>query len=527
MKKKKVLIPTKLDPGAGRLLEKAGAYEVFQDSETGLSSLAQAHPDAYALIVRSEKVTAEVLDAMPGLKVVIRAGAGYNTIDTKHARKRHIDVMNTPGANANAVAELTLSFMLADARHLIAADSSVRAGKWEKKKFMGTELSQKMIGIVGLGYIGKLVARRLSGFDVRLLGYDPIITEERAREMDVELAGLSDLFAQSDYITLHVPENDETRGMINTALLSRMKPGAALINCARAGIINEDDLRAAVQDRGIHYLNDVYAKDAEGPKSVSDVARIMLPHLGASTVEANRNAAERAARQLIEFDEKGITTYIVNRDIPAGLDEAYADLAYTLTRLCRQVVGKEHKLKLVESSFYGNLQPYADWLIVPIVTALCDDFDRSSDFKAARQYLENRGVDYVCRETDDRKGYENSITIDLTATVDSGHLVMASVRGTVAENTLMVSRINDFEKLYFEPRGHTVFFVYEDRPGVLGQIGVALAEGGVNIDDMRNPHDLKGRQSIAIIKVNQAVPEEIIEKARTKIKASAAFYLEL
>ncbi len=524
---KKVLIPTKLDPVARGALEAHGGYLVVQDDSGDVERLARAHPDSYALVVRSEKVTAAVIEAMPALKVIVRAGAGYNNIATQYARRKGIDVMNTPGANANAVAEEVVALMLADARHVIAADASARAGDWEKKKFIGRELSGKTVGIMGLGFIGKLVAKRLGGFQSRLLGFDPLISEERARELDVELVDLAKLFAESDYVTLHIPENDETRGMVNADLLGRMKQGATLINCARAGIVREDELRRLKKERSLRFLNDVYLEDKPGPKSVADIADIMLPHLGASTFEANHNAARRAAEQLIEFDEKGITSYIVNRDIPPGLDEAFGELAHVLARLCRQVVGRDTKLKLIETSFYGTLKPYAEWLLVPVVAALNEDFDRSMDHRAALRFLRDMGVDYSDRETDQRKGFENSITVDLTVSVGENQLRHASVRGTVAEGNIMIARINDFDKLYFEPRGHNVVFAYEDRPGVLAQISARLASAGINIDDVRNPHDSKGRQSLAWLKVNQRVEENVVSAIRDEIQARIAFYAAL
>jgi D-3-phosphoglycerate dehydrogenase / 2-oxoglutarate reductase len=524
---KKILIPTKLDKIAREILEKNGHYAVVQEDKVDLPAFAKQHPDAYAVIVRSEKVTAEVIDALPQLKIIMRAGSGYNTIDTKYARKKGIDVMTTPGANANAVAEEVVALMLADARHLVEADPSCRKGEWEKTKFMGREVTGKTVGIVGLGYIGQLVARRLSGFDCKVLGFDPVISAEKARQIGIELVELPALFERSDYVTLHIPENSETKGLVNAALISKMKKGATLVNCARAGVVKEDELRKLKAEKELRFLNDVYAKDEPGPKSVVDIADIMVPHLGASTKEANWNAAKRAAEEIIEFDEKGITSYIVNRDIPFGLDEAYGELAYTLTKLCRQVLGKDLKPKVVETSFYGKLKPFASWLVVPVTAAMSGEFDRSMDPKAARQYLKDMGVDYADREPDDKKGYANSITIDLTGSVDAGTLRQVSVRGTVAEGRIMVSRINDFHGLYFEPRGHTVAFMYKDRPGVLGQIGAAMAKAGINIDDVRNPHDSKGELSIAILKVNKAVPAEVIDGVAKEIKAQTAFYAAL
>ncbi len=520
---KKVLIPTKLDKVAQDILKANGNYTVVQDDAGDPVALCKQHPDAYALIVRSEPVTPEVIDLLPKLKVIIRAGAGYNTIDTKYARRKGIDVMNTPGANSNGVAEEVVALMLADARHLIKADASCRAGEWEKKAFMGRELSGKTVGIVGLGNIGRLVARRLSGFDCKFLGYDPMIARDRAAEMDVELVDLETIFAKSDFVTLHLPETAETKKMINGKLLGLMKKGATLINCARAGVIDEAALRAAKAEKGLRFLNDVYPKDEPGPKSVADIADIMVPHLGASTKEANAKAAQRSAEQLIEFDEKGVTSYIVNRDIPEGLDEAYCRLANTIARVCRQVLGKDATLKAIETSFYGTLKPFGDWLIVPVVAALWEEFDRSIDFKAALKFLQGRGIDYLNRETDDRKGFANSITIDLTGSLDTSTLRQVSVRGTVTEGVVMISRINDFEKLYFEPKGHVVCFQYKDRPGVVGRIGAALAEANINIEDVRHSHHAPSDQSLALFRVNTPVSDALVTKIAKELGAAMAF----
>ncbi len=516
---KKVLIPTPLNPVAKQRLEANGNYTVVQDANTDLVELAKKNPDSYALFVRSEKVTPDIMDALPALKVIIRAGAGYNTIDIQYARSKKIDVMNTPGANANAVAEEVIALMLADARHVVPADASTRAGKWEKKNFMGREVTGKTIGIVGLGAIGRLVAKRLSGFNVTVLAFDPVLSEEAAGRLGVKLLPLADLFAQSDYVSLHIPENEHTRGLINRELLEQMKDGATLVNCARAGVINEEDLRAIKPEKNLRFLNDVYAKDAEGDKSIADLADIMVPHLGASTQEANYNAAHRAAEQLIDFDEKGVTSYIVNRDIPEGLDEAYADLAFTIAKLTRALVGAATPLSKIETSFYGDLQRFSNWLAVPITCALSEEFDRSMDEKAAIDYLKEMGIDYDTRPTDETKGYGNSITVDLMARIDEESLKRISVRGTVTEGRLMVSRIGGFDGLYFEPKGHLTLFTYTDRPGVLSEIAGALAEEGINIDDVRNPHDNKGERSIAILKVSKPVSEKVLSDIAEKINA--------
>ncbi|MCQ2379304.1 MAG: 3-phosphoglycerate dehydrogenase [Victivallaceae bacterium] len=309
---RKVLIPTKLDAKAADILRDRG-YEVVLDATTPFEECVKNNSDAEVLIVRSEKVTPEIIDAMPKLRLVVRAGAGYNTIDIKYARTKSIDVMNTPGANSNGVAEEVVAMMLAGYRHVVPADISTRRGDWEKSKFMGREVTGKTIGIIGLGHIGQLVVKRLGGFEATFLGYDPFLPPEVAEKIGVKLCTVDEIFAQADIVTLHIPENDETRGMVNRRLLDMMKPGAMLINCARSGIVNEADIRAVKAEKPLVFCNDVYVKDAAGEKSVADIADVMLPHLGANTKEANFNAAVKAAEQTCDYFEKGITRAVVNK----------------------------------------------------------------------------------------------------------------------------------------------------------------------------------------------------------------------
>lgn len=523
----KVLIATRLNAVAQELLESHGGYQVAVETERDVAQGAARHPDSQALIVRSEAVTRGVMDALPELRVIVRAGTGYNTIDVEHARSRGIDVMNTPAANANAVAEEVIAMILADARHIIAGDASVRDGRWEKKDLMGRELAGKTVGIIGLGNIGQTLARRLSGFDVRLLGTDPVISPIRAEQLDINLVDIKQLFSESDYITLHIPENDETRGLVDDELLACMKPGATLINCARAGLINEDAMRAARAEKGIRLLNDVYPADEAGPKPIAELADIVMPHLGASTIESNENAARRAAEQLIDFTERGITSFIVNREIPLGLDETYCKLVNTLSRLCRGLSGKDSTLKMIETSFYGTLDQYADWLLAPLVAGLRESGDTVLDFRGAESYLSDRGIEYHQRDTDPQKNYGESITIDFTSSAGGETLRAVSVRGTVTEGNSMIARINEFDKLYLEPVGQFLFFVYDDRPGVLGQIGLSLAKEEINIEDVRNPHDPRTGHSLATMKVNRAPDEELLQSISEEIDAIAAFSVGL
>jgi D-3-phosphoglycerate dehydrogenase / 2-oxoglutarate reductase len=504
---KKVLIPTKLDTYAAELLQNNG-YEVVQDADSELSELIKTNADTNVLIVRSEKVTPEVIDALPELRLVVRAGAGYNTIDTKYARRNNIDVMNTPGANSNAVAEEVVAMMLAGCRHIVKGDITTRAGEWEKKKLMGTELTSKVIGIVGLGNIGRLLIRRLRGFDMTILGYDPFITADRAEQMGVKLCSVAEIFAQADFISLHIPENDETRGSINRPLFDAMKDGAMLINCARAGVIDEADLRAAKAEKKIVYCNDVYPKDTAGEKSIADVADLMLPHLGASTKEANFNAAKQAADQTIGYFEQGINTAVVNKGLPDGLDARFQSLANILTSVARAYLGHDEQPAEIELSLYGNLNPYGQWMLSPIAAGISSEFDPYMDNTEAANFFETRGIKVSEREVDDSKEYGDSMTIDLF----QGDEVIrkVSIRGTLTEGNLMIARINAFEKLYLDVCGNNLFVEYGDQPGVLGKIAGILGENDINIVDIRAPQDLVKNRALATVKTNVPVPQELL-----------------
>ena len=516
-----VLIPTKLSAVAKNILEEGG-YEVIQEAGADLLELAANYPDAVGMIVRSEKVTAEVIDAFPNLKVVVRAGAGFNTIDHKYARTKDVAVMNTPGANSNAVAEEVVGMMIAGCRHFAAADKSTRSGLWEKSSFMGSELTGKKVGILGFGNIGQLLAKRLKGFDVDILVFDPYVSKDKANEFGAELATKEEIFQQCDFVSLHMPANDETDKMINKSLFDLAKDGIVIVNCARAEILNEDDLREAKQSKKIIFCNDVYMKDAAGDKSCADIADIMLPHLGASTIEANTNAATKAANQLIGFIERGISTFVVNKAVPDGLEPHYQQLAYTIGKTANAYLCDGGALSEIQCSFYGKLNDFSKWLIPSIVAGTAHNAS-INDYDSAIEFLNKKGVDLKIRETDETKNYGDSITVDLIQ--EGGTHSRASVRGTVTEGNLIISRIDDFDKLYFEPSGHNVIFSYVDRPGVLAQITQAIAYEGINIDDIRSPHNEKGDRSIAVLKVSSAVSDEIIGKIKKQANCEIGCYV--
>ncbi|MBN2143759.1 MAG: hypothetical protein JW774_03950, partial [Candidatus Aureabacteria bacterium] len=226
----------------------------------------------------------------------------------------------------------------------------------------------------------------------------------------------------------------------------------------------------------------------------------------------------------IDLWEKGITRYVVNSSIPEGLDEKYQELAYLVTRLARAWL-EDKPVRQIETSFYGKLDQFANWMIAPVVSALDPSFDIQSEYNEAISYLKEKGIDYTVRPADNAKKYGESITIDIFCGADS--LERISIRGTVTESSIMVSRIADFHKLYFDPKGHNLFFTYEDRPGVLALITSVLGKEGINIDDVRAPHNDTQEKSLAILKVDKPVGGEIVKKIVKQIKAQNGFYVNL
>lgn len=521
----KVLIPTKLSDVAANTLKTAG-YEIIQDADTPLAEQAAMHPNATALIVRSEKVTPEIMDALPSLKLVIRAGAGYDNIDIIHARKKNVDVMNTPGANSNAVAEEVVAMILAYYRHIVQADTTTREGLWEKKKYMGRELTKKTIGIIGLGNIGRNLVKRLQGFEPTLLGYDHFLARQRALNIGVTPTSIEDIFAQCDVITLHVPGGPSTHRMVNRELIDSMKDGAVLINCSRYGVVDEEALAAArAEGKKIGYLTDVHPQDAAGDKPSAAVADLLLPHLGANTSEANTKAAKRAAEQMISYFADGDTSCVVNGESPHGLNPTHLQLAFLLASLARQAGGNK-PIRRVECTFYGNLRVFRKWFTAPILEGLLPQGEKGLMPPAAEESLREHGIVFKAREPKDDKPYEDSITLDVSME-DQGEYVHTSVRGVVTEGIPMVSRINNFNGLYADLRGMTLFLRYKDRPGIIATIGSALYENGINIDNIAAPADHETQEALTVVKTNKPVSDELLAKIAREIDAISAFSLSV
>ena len=521
----KILIPTKLDKAAAAALKAAG-YDVVQDDTTPLEELVAAHADAAGLIVRSEKAPAAIIDKLPALKCIIRAGAGYDNIDYVYARTKGIDVMNTPGANANAVAEEVVAMILAAYRYVIPADVTTRAGEWNKKQYMGRELTRKTVGILGLGNIGRMLVKRLQGFECTVLGYDHFLSKQRALNIGATPAELEEIFSTADIISIHVPGGPSTKNMVDARLISLMKDGAMLVNCARYGVVDEEALRAAkAAGKNIIYCTDVHPKDTAAMQPSADVADVMLPHLGANTKEANKMAAMRAASQMQAYFAEGDTSCVVNAETPTDLNPAHLKMAALLGKLCYHAGGCK-PIRKIECTFYNNLRSFRKWFTPWILQGAVPGAEQGLMPAAAEASLREHGIVFKAREPMDDKLYDDSLTLDLFMEED-GEQVKTSVRGMVVDGEPVVSRIDDFNHLYASLTGNTLVLRYEDRPGVIATIGQILSQSGINIDNIVAPQDAKSGDALAVIKTNKPVDEDQVELIGRAVGAKRAFALSL
>lgn len=517
----KILIPTKLDKAAAATLAGAG-FEVVQNDSDPIDAQAAANPDACGLIVRSEKVTPAVINSMPGLKCIIRAGAGYDNIDYVYARTKGIDVMNTPGANSNAVAEEVIAMILASYRFVIPADTTTRAGEWNKKKYMGHELTRKTIGILGLGNIGRQLVKRLQGFECTILGYDHFLSKQRAINIGATPATLEEIFSTADIISVHVPGGPSTRNMIGADLIGKMKDGAMLINCARYGVIDEEALREAkAQGKAITYCTDVHPKDTAAQQPSADIADVMLPHLGANTKEANKMAAMRAASQMQAYFETGDVSCVVNAETPADLNPAHLQLAAMLGKLCC-LAGGCKPIRKIECTFYNNLRSFRKWFTPWILQGAVPGAEHGLMPAAAEASLREHGIVFKAREPKDDKQYDDSLTLDLFME-ENGEQKKTSVRGLVVDGAPVVSRIDAFDHLYASLAGNTLVLRYQDRPGVIATIGQLLSQSGINIDNIMAPADHASGDALAIIKTNRPVSDDQVHSIARAIAAKQAF----
>ena len=485
------------------------------------------------LIVRSEtKVTAELLDAANTLRVIGRAGVGVDNIDVAAATIRGVVVMNAPDGNTITTAEHTVAMLVSLARSIPQASSSLKSGRWDRKKFVGVELQGKTLGVVGLGRIGRVVASRARAMGMFIVAYDPFIAPEQARDLEIELAPLEQVFSRADFLTVHTPLTSETRGLIDREALSRMKPGARIINCARGGLIDEDALYEAITNGSIAGAAlDVFSE--EPPPADHKLLQldqvIVTPHLGASTKEAQEGVAFTVAEQMRDFLLTGVLRGAVN--VPAisvkefNLIQPYVALAESLGRFQAQLVDKP--VGEVRIEYAGEI---VDIDAAPVTRAFLAGLlrDVSARVNAVNAFLiaDERGIKVTTtyiRTTGDKAP---AIRTEISAGQST-----QSLAGTLFGygGQRREGRITEIDGFHLEatPHGHMLVTRNHDVPGVIGGIGTILGQGGVNISRFHLGRRERGGEAMAVIEVDAPLNKDTLQSLRSLEQVISAQPIEL
>jgi D-3-phosphoglycerate dehydrogenase / 2-oxoglutarate reductase len=487
------------------------------DVKTGMApgELIAIIPNYDALVVRSEtKVTAEVIDAGTRLQVIGRAGVGIDNIDVAAATRRGIVVVNAPTGNNIAAAEHTIGMMLAVARHIPQAYLSLRSGAWKRSAFIGVELRDKILGVVGLGKIGTEVAKRAQGLEMKVIAYDPYLSAEHAKTLGIEAVSLDDLVQRSDFITIHVPLTSQTRNLIGAEQMRRMKPTVRLINCARGGIIDESALLQAL-DAGVvaGAALDVFTREPLPPNDplLKHDRIVVTPHLAGSTVEAQVGVALDVAEQIVAVLQGKSARYAVNA--PVILPEAmellspYMELAGKLGSLATQL--SDGQLRSIEVTYAGALSdvdtaPVKAMLIKGLLQPILAE---EINLVNAPVIARSRGLNVVERKTGQVSTYSNLITIQLD-TDRSSHVVA----GTVFFGEPHLVRVDKYWVDVVLAGGHMLFSYHRDRPGMIGHVGTVLGDANVNISFMAVGRLSANGEALMVIGVDDAVGPELVPK---------------
>lgn len=499
-------------------LERLRAAGHTVDVQLDLSQLASSIRGADALIIRSAtQVTAEVLDAADTLMVVGRAGIGLDNVDVAAATKRGVMVVNAPQSNIVSAAEHTMAMLLAQARNVPQAHAALTAGRWERSRWEGVELADKTLGIVGLGRIGKLVADRAKAFSMRLVAYDPFVSSDRARQMGVELMPLDQVIAESDFITIHLPKNKETTGLINRELLAKAKSNLRLVNVARGGIVVEEDLAAAIRDGVIAGAAlDVFAAEPTTSSPLFELDSVVVtPHLGASTREAQDKAGDTIADMVLLALAGDFVPYAVNVDAAEANEtlRPYLPLAERLGRLVASLAGAHGgpgagAPTTIDVITEGEIAGY-DTRIVTLA-ALKGFFGLITDepvtYVNAPQLAAEAGVEV--RETSSATATD---FVNLVKVRAGGHSISGAIVGRRGEQ-----RIVEIDEHTFDvpPADLMIMVTNDDRPGVIGTVGTLLGDAGVNIDDMDVGRAAEPGSAVMLIAPSGPVPDAVVDALR-------------
>ncbi len=511
----KVLVSDNISPKGVEILKKAG---LAVDIKTGMKpdEIKACIGEYSGLIIRSAtRVTSDVIDEATNLKVIGRAGSGLDNVDKIAASKKGIVVMNTPGGNTITTAEHTVALLFSVARLIPQANSSMKAGRWEKKKFMGVELFNKTLGIVGLGNIGGQVAKKAQGLEMNVIAYDPFLSEDRARATGIRKVSLDELFAESDFITIHTPMTPETKGMINAKTISKMKNGVRIINCARGGIINEHDLYEAIKSGKVAGAAlDVFEKEPPENNPLLTLENVIsTPHLGASTEEAQENVAIAVAEQVADYLVHGIIRNAVNfPSIPSDQLprlQPYLNLAEKLGGFSSQIFEGGVTEITVECRGDASEITSAPVTIAAIKGYLTPILLETVNFVNAPFIAKERGIEVKEIRSKDSGDYQSMIALRIKAKERESY-----VAGTLfSKKDPRIILIDNF-KVEIVPEGELLLMYNNDRPGVIGNIGSLLGKNNINIARMHFGRETAGGMAISVVSIDSSPSGEVIEQIK-------------
>jgi D-3-phosphoglycerate dehydrogenase len=511
----KVLVSDNISAKGVEILKKAG-LEV--DIKTGMKpdELMACIGEYHGLVIRSAtKVTAEVIDAATNLKVIGRAGSGLDNVDKAAASKKGIVVMNTPGGNTVTTAEHTIAMLFAVARSIPQATASMKAGKWEKKKFMGVELFNKTLGILGLGAIGGQVAKKALGLEMNVIAYDPFLSEEKAREMGIRKMTVNEIFVESDFITIHAPLTADTKNLINANTISTMKNGVRIINCARGGIINEQDLCEALKSGKVAGAAlDVFEKEPpDGNPLLTLDNLICTPHLGASTEEAQENVALAVAEQIADYLVHGTIRNAVNfPSIPSDQIprlQPYITLAEKLGSFASQMFAGGAKEIVVE--YHGDAATVntAPVTIAALKGYLTPILLETVNFVNAPFIAKERGIEVKEVKSSEAGDYQSMIALRVKSKDKEIYLA-----GTLfSKKDPRVILIDNF-KVEIVPDDVLLLIYNNDKPGVIGNIGNTLGKNNINIARMHFGRESAGGRAISVVSIDSTPSAEVMDEVR-------------
>jgi D-3-phosphoglycerate dehydrogenase len=516
----KVLIADPVSEEGIEILRKCAEVDV----KTGLKpeELIAIIGDYEALVVRSQtQVTAEVIAAGKKLQVIGRAGVGVDNVDIEEATRCGIVVVNAPTGNTISAAEHTIALLLALARHIPQANASLKGGAWKRSQFMGTELRNKTLGLIGLGNVGSEVARRARGLEMRLIASDPFISDEHARNLQVELVPIKQLFKEADFITLHAPLTAKTKGMIGEKELALVKPTVRIINTARGALIDQEALAKAVREKRVAGAAiDVFPVEPTTESVLFDSDNIIVtPHLGASTTEAQVMAARDVAEQIVDVFNGRPAKYAVNAPfIPAEMLSALApfiNVAATVGRLVSQLV--EGQVSTIQIKYNGEIASYDTKALK--AAALGGLLEQVSEERVnlvnADMVAKKRGLTVVEQEEAESENYASLITVE--ATTSAGTITVA---GTVMRGQVHIVREGNYWFDIVPTGGYFLFCDHLDRPGLIGAAGRITGEADINISFMHLSRLKPRGQALMIL----ALDEPLTEKQRQQILALPDVY---